>query len=49
MTQPIDSKLEHKVADMALAEWGTKEMQLSEREPPTGSPAQSPVFKGEQT
>jgi adenosylhomocysteinase len=34
MTQPIDSALENKVADMSLAEWGIKEMQLSEREMP---------------
>jgi adenosylhomocysteinase len=34
MIQPIDPTLEFKVADMALAEWGTKEMQLSEREMP---------------
>lgn len=34
MIQPIDSALEHKVADMGLADWGIKEMQLSEREMP---------------
>ena len=34
MTLPIDPALEYKVADMALAEWGSKEMQLSEREMP---------------
>jgi adenosylhomocysteinase len=34
MTQPIDPALEYKVADMSLAEWGIKEMQLSEREMP---------------
>ncbi|GAB7023281.1 adenosylhomocysteinase [Salidesulfovibrio brasiliensis] len=32
--QPIDPKLDHKVADMSLADWGRKEMQLSEREMP---------------
>ena len=34
MIQPIDSALEYKVADMKLAGWGSKEMQLSEREMP---------------
>ena len=34
MIQPIDSALEYKVADMKLAGWGSKEMQLSEREIP---------------
>ena len=34
MIQPIDSALEYKVADMKLADWGSKEMQLSEREMP---------------
>ena len=34
MIQPIDPSLDHKVADMSLADWGTKEMQLSEREMP---------------
>jgi adenosylhomocysteinase len=34
MTLPIDPKLDHKVADMSLADWGSKEMQLSEREMP---------------
>ena len=34
MTLPIDPTLESKVADMGLAEWGSKEMQLSEREMP---------------
>ncbi len=34
MTLPIDPALEYKVADMGLAEWGSKEMQLSEREMP---------------
>ncbi len=31
---PVDPKLDFKVADMALADWGRKEMQLSEREMP---------------
>ncbi len=30
----IDPKLEYRVADMSLAEWGLREMQLSEREVP---------------
>lgn len=30
----IDPSLEYKVADMSLADWGNKEMQLSEREMP---------------
>jgi len=34
MTLPIDPALDHKVADMSLADWGAKEMQLSEREMP---------------
>jgi adenosylhomocysteinase len=34
MTLPIDPTLDHKVADMSLADWGSKEMQLSEREMP---------------
>jgi adenosylhomocysteinase len=34
MTLPIDPKLDNKVADMSLADWGSKEMQLSEREMP---------------
>jgi adenosylhomocysteinase len=34
MVQPIDSKLEYKVADMSLADWGDKEMALSENEMP---------------
>lgn len=34
MIQPIDPTLEYKVADMGLADWGAKEMQLSEREMP---------------
>jgi adenosylhomocysteinase len=34
MTLPIDPQLESKVADMSLADWGSKEMQLSEREMP---------------
>ena len=34
MTLPIDPALECKVKDMSLAEWGIKEMQLSEREMP---------------
>lgn len=34
MILPIDPKLEYKVADMTLADWGSKEMQLSEREMP---------------
>ncbi|KAB1442068.1 adenosylhomocysteinase [Pseudodesulfovibrio senegalensis] len=32
--KPVDPKLEYKVADIELAEWGRKEMQLSEREMP---------------
>ncbi|MBU1612762.1 MAG: adenosylhomocysteinase, partial [Proteobacteria bacterium] len=31
---PVDPKLEYKVADISLADWGLKEMQLSEREMP---------------
>ena len=34
MTQPLDLSLNYKVADMALASFGRKEMQLSEREMP---------------
>jgi adenosylhomocysteinase len=34
MTLPIDPQLDSKVADMSLADWGSKEMQLSEREMP---------------
>ena len=34
MTQPLDLSLEYKVADMSLADFGKKEMQLSERETP---------------
>ena len=34
MTQALDLSLDHKVADMSLAEFGRKEMQLSEREMP---------------
>ncbi|MCR5562007.1 MAG: adenosylhomocysteinase [Desulfovibrio sp.] len=34
MTQELDAKLAYKVADMALADFGAKEMQLSEREMP---------------
>jgi adenosylhomocysteinase len=30
----LDPKMDNKVADMSLAEWGNKEMQLSEREVP---------------
>ncbi len=33
-TQPLDMSLPHKVADISLADWGRKEMQLSEREMP---------------
>ena len=33
-TQPLDLSLSHKVADISLADWGRKEMQLSEREMP---------------
>ena len=33
-TQPLDLSLNHKVADMSLASFGAKEMQLSEREMP---------------
>lgn len=32
--QPVDPKCDHKVADMALADWGRKELQLSENEMP---------------
>ena len=32
--QALDLSLDHKVADMSLAEWGIKEMQLSENEMP---------------
>jgi len=32
--QPIDPSLPYKVADMSLAEWGRKEMQLAENEMP---------------
>ncbi|WP_018123759.1 adenosylhomocysteinase [Desulfovibrio oxyclinae] len=32
--QPVDPKLDHKIADISLADWGTKELQLSEREMP---------------
>lgn len=32
--KPLDLSLDHKVADMSLAEFGKKEMQLSEREMP---------------
>ncbi len=31
---PVDPKLKHKVRDMSLADWGRKEMQLSENEMP---------------
>ncbi|MCR4666260.1 MAG: adenosylhomocysteinase [Desulfovibrio sp.] len=34
MTQELDLTLQYKVADMSLAEFGAKEMQLSEREMP---------------
>jgi adenosylhomocysteinase len=34
MVQPIDSKLDYKVADLSLADWGDKEMALSENEMP---------------
>ena len=34
MTQPLDLSLPYKVADMSLADFGRKEMQLSEREMP---------------
>jgi adenosylhomocysteinase len=34
MTKPLDLSLPCKVADMGLADWGTKEMQLAEREMP---------------
>lgn len=33
-TQPLDLSLEHKIADISLAAFGKKEMQLSEREVP---------------
>ena len=32
--QPLDLSLDHKVADLSLAEWGRKEMDLSENEMP---------------
>jgi len=32
--QPVDPKCDHKVADMTLADWGRKELQLSENEMP---------------
>ena len=34
MTKALDLSLAYKVADMALADFGKKEMQLSEREMP---------------
>ncbi|MBQ7618027.1 MAG: adenosylhomocysteinase, partial [Desulfovibrio sp.] len=34
MTKALDLKLDHCVADLSLAEFGKKEMQLSEREMP---------------
>ncbi len=34
MTAPIDLSLDYKVADISLADWGNKEMQLSENEMP---------------
>ena len=34
MTKPLDLSLPYKVADMKLADFGRKEMQLSEREMP---------------
>lgn len=34
MVQPIDSALQYKVADLALAAWGRKEMDLSQKEMP---------------
>ena len=34
MTKALDLTLAHKVADMSLADFGSKEMQLSEREMP---------------
>ena len=34
LTQTIDFKLAHKVADMSLAEWGRKEIKLAEAEMP---------------
>ncbi|MBU1239660.1 adenosylhomocysteinase, partial [Myxococcota bacterium] len=34
MTLPLDLTLAHKVADMDLADWGVKEMALSENEMP---------------
>lgn len=36
MTKALDLSLPHKVADLSLAEFGKKEMQLSEREMPQG-------------
>ena len=43
---PVDPKLDFKVADMALAEWGRMEMQLSEREMP-GLMSLIEKYKGE--
>ncbi|MFA7164499.1 MAG: adenosylhomocysteinase [Desulfoplanes sp.] len=34
MVQPLDSELQYKVADLALATWGRKEMNLSQKEMP---------------
>ena len=34
MVQPVDSALQYKVADLALAAWGRKEMDLSQKEMP---------------
>lgn len=34
MVKPIDLSLNHKIADISLADFGRKEMQLSEREMP---------------
>ena len=34
MTKPLDLSLPYKVADMSLADFGRKEMQLSEKEMP---------------
>ena len=34
MTKALDLSLPHKVADLSLADFGGKEMQLSEREMP---------------
>ena len=37
MIKPLDLTLDYKVADISLADFGKKEMQLSERETPAVS------------